>query len=88
MDYLVIAFPTTHTLAYLNGTQIVHLADMGGGQHRYRMIARAPKAMTFIAAGKNNDEIFLLFEHVKSHSESNEPTQSLINRYRMRPLDA
>ena len=88
MDYLVIAFPATHTLAFLNGTQIVHLADMGNGQHRYRMVARTPKALSFVAAGKNNDEIFLLFEHVRSHSESNELTQSLIKRYRTRPLDA
>ena len=88
MDYLVIAFPATHTLAFLNGTQIVHLADVGNGQHRYRMVARTPKALSFVAAGKNNDEIFLLFEHVRSHSESNELTQSLIKRYRTRPLDA
>lgn len=78
MDYQIIAFPPTHSLAFLNGTQIVYLENVGGGSHRFRMINRAFKAANYIGVGKGLDEIFINPEYTKWH----------FNRYHLRPLSA
>ena len=64
VDHLVIAYPPMHSLARLNGTQIIFLDDAGHGWAKYRMLNRTPQAMTFVGGGKGLDEITMDTEYV------------------------